>query len=255
MWERRHGFPEPARLPSGHRRYRESDVELVRRVVRERAAGLSLAAAIERVRDAPADAELSIFAGLRRRRPEVQPIRLRKSVLLALSRAIEDESCARAERPLLFGSFQKVRFYRQSQRRWREFARTAELALVFADFDRLRQPAGGPAELPVEREAPLTREWAIVCEAPGHAACLAGVELAAVAPSADRRREFDVVWSVEPAIVRAATDICLELARRSAPALVERFEDRAAAPPPGPPSDEQLRLAAAVTTRTLERLA
>ena len=61
---------------------------------------------------------------------------LRKRVLLALSRAIEDESCAQAERPLLFGSFQRERFYRQSQRRWRDFARTAELAVVFADFER-----------------------------------------------------------------------------------------------------------------------
>ena len=25
-WEQRYGFPEPERLPSGHRRYRESDV-------------------------------------------------------------------------------------------------------------------------------------------------------------------------------------------------------------------------------------
>src|SRR5215207_401023 len=138
MWEQRHGFPAPARLESGHRRYREADVELVAQVVRERAAGLSLGAAIERVRGSAADAEPSIFAGLRRRRPDLQPVMLRKPALLALTRAIEDESCAQAERPLLFGSFQRERFYRASARRWRDFARTAELAIVFADFDRAR---------------------------------------------------------------------------------------------------------------------
>jgi MerR family transcriptional regulator, light-induced transcriptional regulator len=251
MWERRHGFPEPERLPSGHRRYRESDVELVRRVVRERDAGLSLAAAIARVRNGADEAEPSVFAGLRRRRPDLQPIRLRKPILLALSRAIEDESCARAERPLLFGSFQRVRFYRQSQRRWRDFARTAELAAVFADFARVRLPADGPAELPVARSAPLTREWAIVCDAPGHAVCLAGTEVAATQRTRDDARSFDVVWSVEPAVVRVATEVCLAMVRASAPELVERLPDRASASQAGPPSDEQLRLAAAITTRTL----
>src|SRR5215204_5046392 len=86
MWERRHGFPVPERLPSGHRRYRESDAELVLRVLREREAGLSLAAAIARARETLAGTDESIFARLRRRGPELRPIRLRKSVLLALTR-------------------------------------------------------------------------------------------------------------------------------------------------------------------------
>ncbi len=43
-----------------------------------------------------------------------------KRTLIALSHAIEDECAARAERPLLFGSFQRERFYRDSEPRWRE---------------------------------------------------------------------------------------------------------------------------------------
>jgi DICT domain-containing protein len=253
MWERRHEFPVPGRLPSGHRRYRESDVELVLRVVREREAGLSLAAAISRARESATEPERSIFAGLRRQWPELQPIRLRKFALLALSRAIEDESCARAERPLLFGSFQREHFYRQSERRWREFARTAALALVFADFERARHPAGGAVELPVDRADPLTREWAVVCDAPGHAVCLAGVEVPSVSRRRDPARTFDVIWSVDPAVVRVATDICLGLARQSDPELAERANDRGTVPS-APPLEEQLRLAAAITTRTLGRL-
>jgi DICT domain-containing protein len=249
MWERRHGFPVPERLPSGHRRYHEGDVALVQLVERERAAGLSLPAAIARARAAASESEPSVFAGLRRHRPELQPIRLRKPVLLALSRAIEDESCARAERALLFGAFQRERFYRQSERRWREFARTAELAVVFADFDRARLPARGPAELPIERAAPLSREWAVVCEAPGHAVCLAGIELTPARRRADHAREFDVIWSVEPDVVRTAAEICVGLAGRSEPRLADRLGDRSA--PPAQPPAEQLRLAAAITTRTL----
>jgi MerR family transcriptional regulator, light-induced transcriptional regulator len=249
MWERRHGFPVPERLPSGHRRYRARDVELVSHVARDRAAGLSVGAAIARVRSA--DVPTSIFAGIRRRRPDLQPVVLRKPVLLALTRAIEDDSCAQAERPLLFGSFQQERFYRRSQRRWSDFARTAELAVVFADFDRARSPEAGPAELPVDRSAPLTREWAVVCEAPGHAVCLAGIELPATARRSDLEREFEVLWSVEPAVVRTATEVCLGLVELTHPELAARSRRSG---PSGPPSDRQLRLATAITTRALGRL-
>ena len=251
MWERRHGFPEPQRLPSGHRRYADGDVELVRRVVRERDEGVSLAVAIARARDSAERIDPSVFAGLRRRHPELAPQPLRKRQLLALSRAIEDESCARAERPLLFGSFQRERFYRQSERRWRDFARTAELTVVFADFERSRLAAQEPVELPTRGFDPLSREWAVVCEAVGHAACLVGVELPPERRPRDSARTFEVIWSVEPAVVRSARDICAALAAAAAPELAERLGDRTDAPPPG---DEQLRLAAAITARTLERL-
>ena len=52
MWERRHGFPSPARLASGHRRYSEQDLEAVQRIVGERAAGITLPVAIERAKAA-----------------------------------------------------------------------------------------------------------------------------------------------------------------------------------------------------------
>ncbi len=254
MWERRHRFPMPERLASGHRRYGERDVELISQIVREREAGLSLGAAIARVRTASAQVEPSIFAGLRRRCPELQSVVLRKSVLLALSHAIEDESCARAERPLLFGAFQRERFYRQSERRWRDFARTAELAVVFADFERARTPPSGPAELPIDRSGPLTREWAVVCEAPGHAVCLAGLELPKSRSRPQSAREFEVIWSVEPVVVRTATQVCLDLARHSSPAGVRQIADDRPMAPSAPAAEEQLRLATAITTRTLGRL-
>jgi DICT domain-containing protein len=246
MWERRYGFPEPQRLPSGHRRYSQGDVALVAQVARERESGLSLAAAIARVRAAAATVEASLFAGLRRRRPDLQPVVMRKPLLLALTRAIEDESCARAERPVLFASFQRERYYRESARRWRDFARTASLACVFADFERFA--AGPPAELPVDRAAPLTREWAVVCEAPGHAACLAALEQPAARRPRDSAREFEVLWSVEPAVVRSATEICLALVRAGHPELAVD------APPPALSADSQLRLATAITTRAFGRL-
>src|ERR1700722_18274151 len=45
-WERRYGLPRPHRSPSGQRRYTEADCDLLADVLRHRAAGLSLPAAM-----------------------------------------------------------------------------------------------------------------------------------------------------------------------------------------------------------------
>ncbi|MEJ7742488.1 MAG: MerR family transcriptional regulator [Nocardioidaceae bacterium] len=48
-WESRHGFPVAKRRDSGHRRYGEGDVELVRQVIRRRDSGVRLEVAIAEV--------------------------------------------------------------------------------------------------------------------------------------------------------------------------------------------------------------
>ncbi len=45
----------------------------------------------------------------------------------------------------------------------------------------------------MERDHPLANEWAIVCDAPGFAACLAGRERQTTG-----ERVFEMLWSVEP---------------------------------------------------------
>jgi MerR family transcriptional regulator, light-induced transcriptional regulator len=67
VWERRYGFPVPERLASGHRRYSERDVELIRAVAAKRASGLSLPVAIEQARRLGAQPASSVYAALRRR--------------------------------------------------------------------------------------------------------------------------------------------------------------------------------------------
>lgn len=254
MWERRHGFPEPDRLPKGHRRYSKRDIELVRRVASERAAGASLPLAIERaIRDIESP-PASLYAMLRRRHADLVPHTLNKRSMLGLSRAIEDECLARAERPLLFASFQRARFFRCEEERWRGFARGAALTIAFADFEQLRLPRAGPAELPIGADHPLAREWAIVCDAPAHAACLVGWErnTTVTAPAAARR--FEAIWTVDPEIVRDAARMYADIAAGMRMELVEPVRARLDAAP-AQPAREQLRLAAAITNRMLSSLA
>ncbi len=252
MWERRHGFPVPQRLPGGHRRYSEADVGLVQRVVVERSSGMSLTGAIERVNRSAAAPTLSVFAVLRRH-PELEPRLLPKPMLLALTRAIEDESLSRAERPLLFASFQSERFYRQEQDRWGELSLGAELAVAFADFDGVRVPSSGPVEIPIERTHPMAREWTLVCCAAGHAACLAAWEPPASAGRPDHERALESVWSVEPDVVLEAARVCAAVAATQRPDLIDPVRSRLEADP-APPRRDQLRLAAAITNRMLSYL-
>jgi DICT domain-containing protein len=253
MWERRYGFPSPERLASGHRRYSERDIELIRAVAAKRTAGLALAVAIEQAASEQSQPAMSVFAALRRRRPDLEPRLLFKPMMLALSHAIEDEALARAERLMVFGSFQRERFYRQAQPRWHELARTAEVAAVFADFARLRAPRAAPVEVPVPREHPLNREWALVCEGQDFALCMAGWEPPESGGNPSSPRRFEAIWSVEPEVVREASRICCALAAARRPSLADAARRRLEAPLSAAP-DSQLRLATAVTARMLSHL-
>src|SRR5579875_889105 len=91
-WEQRYGLPRPQRSPSGQRRYTEADCDLLTEVLRRRASGLSLSAAMaQAVASAgtgdSAGTEPSIFAGLRRQFPALRVHVLTKKALLAVTQA------------------------------------------------------------------------------------------------------------------------------------------------------------------------
>lgn len=244
MWELRHGFPQPQRRSSGHRRYSEHDLALVRAVVRARETGLSLPAAIELASGEADEQPTSVYAALRARVPGLEPQLIPKRGVLAMSRAIEDESMARAERPLLFGCFQRERFYRQSEERWRELARTAERAVVLADFRRVRRPRQAPLEVPIRPSEPVAREWVIVCESAGFAACLAGWERPHDGPG---ERAFEAIWTVEATAVRLAAQVCWQLVSQASPGLLADLRERLYGAPVA--REHELRSAIELSTR------
>ena len=250
-WEARYGLPTPRRSASGHRRYSPGDADQVREVLRLRATGLSLEAAAARARDLTAGPATprSIFAELRRAHPHLIPHTLSRRAMLAISTAIEDECCAVAAEPLLMAFFQQERRYRPRQQRWRELARTATAALVFADFPVSTAPADGPAEIALAADTPLLREWALICQAPDATACLAGWELAPGSSPGGGRR-FEAVWSLAPAVTATAARAALAYAGTIAPELVP------ADFPPGvePAEAAVLARATAVTNRIVAYL-
>ena len=98
-WENRFGFPAGERSPSGHRRFTDADVDLVRRVLEVRDGGLPLQVAIDTVvRDREVEGERSVFAAAAAAAPGVRPLRLGRRTLVAASHAVEDECLARGDR-------------------------------------------------------------------------------------------------------------------------------------------------------------
>lgn len=251
-WERRFGFPAPRREPSGHRRYSRGDIERIRSVVRERSRGLSLGVAIDRVTAEPSGPP-SLFAPLRERRPDLLPVQIRKPQLVHLTRAVEEESAARAERALMIGAFQRPEFYRASEARWQRLSRGAGLTFVLATFEAAARPDGGPVEVPIHSGEPVADEWAVICLAPGYSACLIGWENVAATGRADGERTFDALLSVEPPVVREVAGAAVGIAAEGDPRTAEQaraYLDRI----PDSSQRSQLRLAGAITARAFSRM-
>lgn len=235
MWEQRHGFPQAQRLPSGHRRYSRRSVEEVLRVKRRREAGVRLEAAVAEVTAAQmTPGAPSVYAGLRRQHPTLAAHRLRKQTLLALTWALEDECCARAQEAWLLGGFQHERFYRLAERRWRDLSRTARGAWVMAAFEEPSKPedGDGPVEVALPETALMVREWVLICVAPEFPAVLAAWELPGQDGVTDMDRVFESVWSLDPRATldaaRVFTGVMDELGQDTS--VLRRELDRLPAP-------------------------
>src|SRR6478672_11234489 len=123
MWEQRYGFPEPSRTASGYRVYTDEDVDVLRRAGALRDGGLSVGAALSRAREtAGASDRPSIFGAIASAEDAVPARRLRKRTLLAISRAIEDETLARAAAPVVVGAFQSARNFAAVEHRYDRIA-------------------------------------------------------------------------------------------------------------------------------------
>ena len=239
-WETRFGFPAGSRSATGHRRFTDDDVALVREVLEVRASGLPLQVAIDAVRrrheHPPAE---SVHAVMARDFPQLAVQRLGRRALIALSHAVEDEALARAERPLVLGTFQEGHRYARSAHRWAELARTASWAAVVADFDEEwpADPAASPARCQLPERSALRREWTVVSISESRAAVLSAWEVPSARGAAP---VYESVMSTHRPAAVAAARVLVGVAQGAGatpPASVVRLLDEPARVPDAPGSD------------------
>ncbi len=228
-WDTRFGFPTGARSATGHRRFTDDDVDLVRQVLELRETGLPLQRAIDAVRDRQRQEPVeSVHAVLARDFPQLAVQRLGRRTLVAVSHAVEDEALARAERPLVLGAFQEGHRFARSEHRWAELARTASWAAVVADFGPSlpADPTSRPARCQLPEGSALRREWTVVTLSAARAAVLAAWEVPAAAGATPVYES--VISTHRPAVVAAARVLVgvAQAAGATPPADVGRLLDR-----------------------------
>lgn len=212
-WEHRFGFPAGQRSPAGHRRFTDADVRRVREVLEVRDTGVPLQLAIDSVArrddDRPAD---SVHAVLVREFPELRPQRLGRPALVAASYAVEDESLARADRPVVLGAFQSGYHFGRARHRWDELARTASWCAVVAEFDDdlPPDPDARPARCALPDGSPLRREWVVVSVSARFAAVVSAWE---VPTGPGQEPEYEAVISTQRPVALAAARVVVEAAR------------------------------------------
>ena len=222
-WENRFGFPAGRRTGSGHRRFSEGDVALVREVqaARERGVPLNLAvtSVLQRSRH---ERETSVHATLAREFPDLRVQRLGRAMLVAASHAIEDECLARAERSVVLGTFQEGHRFGGSRHRWDELARTATWSAVLADFDEAlpADPGARPARCQLGADSPLRREWTVVTVGPTFAAVLAAWEV----PTVGGRAAYESIMTTRRAPALAAARVVVGAARSAGAVPPEEVE-------------------------------
>ncbi len=97
----------------------------------------------------------------------------------------------------------------------------------------------------------MVREWTLIVDAPGAHACLTAWEHPDGGDLPDLAREFEVIWSFEREIVRAASEVAAELLNELAPEIAARVPDSIA---DGSGSDG-LRFGSALAHRMVEYVA
>ena len=104
--------------------------------------------------------------------------------------------------------------------------------------------------MPLPADSPVRREWALVCDAPGFTACVAGWELPSPPDAPDSERRFETIWTLDPGPVRAAARVAIALLRKVDPGL----SDSVAASLAGPtrPASPDLIEATALFGRIVE---
>jgi DNA-binding transcriptional MerR regulator len=250
-WEHRFGFPAGRRTTSGHRRFTEADVVLVREVLEARDRGVPLHLAVDSVRQrSRQERGESVHATLIREFPDLRPQRLGKSTLLAASHAIEDECLARADRSVVLGTFQEGHKFARSRHRWDELARTATWSAVLADFDEglPADPGARPARCQLPDDSPMRREWTVVTLSPTFAAVLAAWE---VPSPAGQPATYEAVITMRRAAALAAARVIVGTARSAGATPPQEVEEVLISPASG---ETTMPDADRVLLRVLERV-
>ena len=239
--------PSPRRTASGYRALRPPTTSrpCAARAPTASAGSPCAPRSSARARRGGASDHPSIYAAVAATDHGARPQVLRKSTLIALSRAIEHELLARARRAGRASAPSSASASTaRVEPRYRRLARDADAATVFADFAAAAPAAGAPVEVPIAEGDALGNEWAVDRRRARLRRVPAGLGAArrdrARRPD-DGDRRFEAIWTIDPRATRRAAQAAARAGGRRRRRLRAPARGAAGRPPAGAWSSRRRR--------------
>jgi rsbT co-antagonist protein RsbR len=211
--------------------------------------------------------DISLFNLLRQHfGAALEPLRCAKATLVHLSHTLEDLVLSEQMPALLFTGFQESSHWRDETERYRALAEIAQQVCIFAGGTLPPESSAKELHVTLRGDDPLRQEWFVVLLSSEFSALLCGQDCA-IPAAEEATRQFDTLWSFEPAVISRVIDLLEKVVADYRPdRLAELQAARVAFPPVSPNAkvmtqftremlrfEEQLHQRLAMTAAALEQ--
>jgi signal transduction histidine kinase len=185
----------------------------------------------------------SLFRALVEDYPALQTMSVSKGVLVVASHLIEELAASAPDPSLLLSGFQHTRHWAAERDRYLQLSGETDVIAVFAGHESPPEWGTDHVGIRLATGNPLEQEWFVLSIGPTLAITLCGLDEATHArepapegrvPGDESDRQFEVVWSMDPAVAKAAAEVVVKAIERDAPERAAEVRDRIAGMLPEP---------------------
>ncbi len=170
-----------------------------------------------------ATGDISLYDTVRKAQAGLVPHVMHKPSIVRMSKRLEREIAGKAQPTgVLFGCFQRDRYFRQSLPVWHWLSETAETTIVFT-VEAGIEPARNIVQIATGEELPIAREWAVIYSYPGGGEGLVAREIGSSVTEEERR--FETIRMTDPRVVLTAAHAARDLALDRSPDLAEHLPE------------------------------
>lgn len=135
----------------------------------------------------------------------LHPVRCTKATLVHLSHTLEDLVLTQRIPALLFTGFQESSHWREETERYRALAEIAQQICIFAGGSLPPESSARELHVKLRGDDPLRQEWFVVILSTQFAVLLCGQDQQ-IPATEEATRQFDTLWSFDPAIINRVLD-------------------------------------------------
>lgn len=165
----------------------------------------------------------------------LEPLRCTKATLVHLSHTLEDLVLTEQLPALLFTGFQESSHWREETERYRALADVAQQVCIFAGGTLPPESSAKELHVTLRGDDPLRQEWFVVLLCSEFSVLLCGQDHM-VSVEDEALRQFDTLWSFEPAVLERVLDLLERVVTTYRPERLSTLQAARAAFPPISPN-------------------